>query len=134
MESERGVVVFVCGEEAVVAGGVGDSFIVKKGLGGSCGLDGLIAMCQQHDFGGFISVVCRTTTKVARKFAVQADVVLVFGVVGCNPIIGDGVSNVVSARQVASSASDRIRPSRENLEIQCFWISTPTSIDEMLAV
>ena len=46
MESERGVVVFVCGEEAVVAGGVGGSFIVKKGLGGSCRLDGLIAMCQ----------------------------------------------------------------------------------------
>ena len=95
MKSERGVVVFVCGEEAVVAGGVGGSFIVKKGLGGSCGLDGLIAMCEQDDFGGFISVVCRTTTKVARKFAVQADVVLVFGVVGCNPIIGDGVSTSV---------------------------------------
>ena len=78
MESERGIVVFVCGEEAVLAGWVGGSFIVKKGLGGCCWLDGLIAMCQQHDFGGFISVVCRTTTKVARKFAVQADVVLVF--------------------------------------------------------
>ena len=134
MKSERGVIVFVGGEEAVVASGVGGSLIVKEGLDGSGGLDGLIAMCQQHDFGGFISVVCRTTTKVARKFSVQADVVLVFGVVGGNPIIGDGVSNVVSARQVASSASDRIRPSRENLEIQCFWISTPTRIDEMLAV
>ena len=46
MERERGVVVFVGSEEAVVAGGVGGSFVVKKGLGGSCGLDGLIAMGQ----------------------------------------------------------------------------------------
>ena len=89
MKSERRFVGVVCGDEAVVAGGICRRSVVDKCLRHCTRLDGLTSVGQQHHFGGtvpvvvFLSVVSlgQIAAEVERELTVKLNIGLIFPVI-----------------------------------------------------
>ena len=91
-------------------------------------------MSQQHDLGGLVAVVVRAAAKVSGKFAVEADVVLILPIIRGEPVIGDRISDVIAARDVATAAAIRVGHRGEDLEIERVGVPQPSGILEVPAL
>ena len=132
VERERSVVLLVSFEEAVVAGGrcaAADEIVNDRAR-----LNGLVCVRHKHHLCGFVAVVGGGAAKPGSQLGIQSHIVGVAPVIGCHPVIGHRVADVVAAGEVARACASRVRLCGEDLEIQRIWIAQPSGVLELLAL
>ena len=132
MQGEWRVVGLVSLEQAGVTDGGGAA--ANPALRGLGAVDGLVAVGEKHDLGVPVAVVASAPAEEAGELAVEADVVLIFPVIGSQPVVVNGVADVVAARNVPAAATEGVRHGAEDLEVKRVRITAPAGIDEVLPV
>ena len=101
VKCERRVVGLVCLEHPEITRRAAGGFIIHQVLNDTGRLDRLVSVCEEHDFGTFAAVIRARSAEVTRHLSIEADVVLVFPVIGCQPVVANDVTDVIPTADVA---------------------------------
>ena len=142
-----GAIKFVGVEQPVIASRIGGGAIVHPILDDAGGLDRLVAVGEQHHLrvamalAVLVAVVAHRAIppEVPGKLSIQVNVLLVLPKIGGQPVVCDGVGQVVVLGDVVFDKvgihrTPASRQGGENLKAEAVRIAVPTRIQQGLAV
>ena len=96
----------------------------------------MVAVRHEHDLGVLVAVVGSAAAEVITQLALEANSVLIAPPIGGDPVVIDGIADVIAASQVAGARRVvlRERLGREDLEVERVRVAEPSGVLEMAAL